>query len=147
MIDTIKKPSGVCILYLERRMKMNEQKNIYQIRPHHGMCLAFFQGKGYSEEFVKNMTEIKERLSKNPLVELTENTDQICKSCPNNQNGICKTAEKVADYDRGVLEACGLQTGTQVRWEEFEKLVDDRILQAGRREEICGDCQWTEICI
>ena len=126
---------------------MKQQNNIYQIRPHHGMCLAYFQGKGYSEEFVKNMTEIKEQLSQNLLVELTENTDQICKSCPNNQSGSCKTAEKVKKYDEAVLKTCNLQPGTQIHWKELEQLVEERILTTGKRKEICGDCQWSEICI
>lgn len=122
-------------------MKMN------QLRPHHGMCLAYFRGKGYSEDFVKNMAEIKEQLARNPLIELTDQTDRICGSCPNNEAGKCKTSEKVADYDRRVLEICDLHPGTQIHWKEFEKLVDEKILRVGKREQICGDCQWTEICI
>ena len=27
------------------------------LRPHHGMCLAYFEGKGYSDGFTVNMTE------------------------------------------------------------------------------------------
>ena len=45
----------------------------YSIRPHHLLCLQFFEGKGYSNGFVENMTKIhNEMLSKNPYVELTE---------------------------------------------------------------------------
>ncbi|MGN1141679.1 MAG: DUF1284 domain-containing protein [Oliverpabstia sp.] len=118
-----------------------------QLRPHHGMCLAYFRGRGYSKVFVEKMAEIKEKLSCDPLIELTDQTDQICGNCPNNEAGKCKTAKKVADYDRKVLEACGLQTGTQIHWKEFEKLINEKILLVGKREKICGDCQWTEICI
>ena len=34
-----------------------EVTTTYRIRPHHGMCLYFFEGKGYSEGFTKHMAE------------------------------------------------------------------------------------------
>ena len=37
-----------------------EVTTTYRIRPHHGMCLYFFEGKGYSEGFTKHMAEVKE---------------------------------------------------------------------------------------
>ena len=54
----------------------------YPIRPHHGLCLAFFRGKGYSEEFVENMTRMQKALEANAAVCLTEKTDGICAACP-----------------------------------------------------------------
>lgn len=39
-----------------------EVTTTYRIRPHHGMCLYFFEGKGYSEGFTKHMAEVKEWL-------------------------------------------------------------------------------------
>ncbi len=33
--------------------------SVYKIRAHHGVCLYFFQGKGYSGEFVENMSRMK----------------------------------------------------------------------------------------
>ena len=35
-----------------------EVTTTYRIRPHHGMCLYFFEGKGYSEGFTKHMAEV-----------------------------------------------------------------------------------------
>lgn len=32
------------------------------LRPHHGMCLAYFEGKGYSEGFTAHMQSMLERL-------------------------------------------------------------------------------------
>ena len=67
----------------------------YRIRAHHGMCFAFFQGKGYSGAFTENMWKMKERLQQNPEVVLLQETDDVCAKCPNNQNGRCiSTAEK-----------------------------------------------------
>ena len=45
--------------------------SVYKIRAHHGMCLSFFQGKGYSGDFVENMSRMKAILEKNPEISLT----------------------------------------------------------------------------
>lgn len=119
---------------------------IYRIRAHHGMCFSFFEGKGYSGEFTNNMQMIKERLDKNPEVLLLDQVDDVCAGCPNNLEGACASLEKVRDYDRQVLERCRLKAGQQIRWKDFEKKVRENILNQGVREEICGDCEWNEIC-
>ena len=118
----------------------------YPIRPHHGLCLAFFQGKGYSEGFVENMTRMKAALEANAPVRLTGGTDAICAACPNNQNSVCTAAEKVARYDREVLRRRGLNTGDTLPFRELETRVRETILLPGKREEICGDCQWSSLC-
>ena len=49
-------------------------------------------------------------------------------------------------------EAVGAGAGNEgsinreLTWEEFEHLVRVKILDAGRREEICADCRWNELC-
>ena len=60
------------------------EHRVIDLRAHHGMCLAFFQGKGYSGEFVTNMAEMKAVLEENPCVRLGAETDEICAACPNN---------------------------------------------------------------
>lgn len=119
---------------------------IYRIRAHHGMCFSFFEGKGYSGEFTKNMQMIKEQLDKDPEVFLLDEVDDVCVGCPNNQKGECTSAGKVQDYDRQVLEYCQLVSGIRIRWKDFEKKVWENILDKGRREKICGNCEWNEIC-
>lgn len=46
--------------------------SVYKIRAHHGMCLPFFRGEGYSGAFVENMTRMKKILEENP---------EICLGC------------------------------------------------------------------
>lgn len=118
-----------------------------RIRPHHGMCLAFFEGKGYSGGFTAHMAQVQARLLReDPEVRLCLETDEICSRCPNNERGRCSAAEKVERYDRSVLEQCGLTDGRRIRWSAFSRLVDERILSPGRRGAICGDCQWNRLC-
>lgn len=132
-----------CIL---QRTVMEKRMKELCLRPHHGMCMAYFRGKGYSEEFVENMTQISKDLTQNPMVRLTDHADVVCSCCPNDCNGVCNAADKVSRYDNGVLEICGLRIGDCLEWKEFRRLVDERILDVGKRETICGDCEWNTLC-
>lgn len=118
----------------------------YKIRAHHGMCIAFFQGKGYSNDFTAHMGEMIHKLESNPTICITTQTDAICRKCPNNIQGICETECKAAAYDRQVLWRCGLSDGMILPYADFKKSVYEHILLPGKREEICGTCQWSEIC-
>ena len=116
----------------------------YNIRAHHGMCVYFFLGKGYSGEFVENMTTMKAILEKNPEIRLLDSPDDICAACPNRLTETC--AEKASRYDREVLRRCGLSVGDTMPYLVFSKKVIETILRPGNRREICGDCQWSSLC-
>ena len=117
------------------------------LRPHHGLCMAFFQGKGYSSGFISALAARLAELdgTDRPVV-LTVGTDAVCAACPHNTCGICDAAEQVAAYDRAVLELCGLPEHTICSFSVFTELVQTRILAPGRRQEICADCQWNRLC-
>ena len=118
-----------------------------RLRPHHGMCLYFFQGKGYSGEFIRNMTEYKALLeTEDPLIELAEGVDDICAKCPNNKNGQCTSIDKVNHYDAQVLQICGLETGSTMHYKDFSQNVLEKILRSGRHSQICGNCRWNALC-
>lgn len=116
------------------------------IRAHHGMCVAFFQGKGYSSEFTSHMRTIIQQLEKNPTIRISAQTDRICSKCPNNKQGFCETEDKVIAYDRQVLHACGLSEGMVMPYADFKNAVYKNILLPNKREAICGNCQWTALC-
>ena len=118
--------------------------SVYKIRAHHGVCLYFFQGKGYSGEFVENMSRMKAILEKTPEISLMDSPDDICAACPNRLTETC--AEKASRYDREVLRRCGLSVGERLPYREFSRKVIETILRPGVRAEICGDCQWSSLC-
>ena len=120
--------------------------NALALRPHHGMCLAYFTGAGYSGGFTAHMSAVLAGLSRETPVRLTVGTDIICAACPNNIDGLCEKPELVAAYDRAVLERCGLTDGAALDFGTFAALVQRRILAPGLRREICGGCQWDGIC-
>lgn len=117
------------------------------IRPHHGMCLVFFRGRGYSAGFTAHMAQVRELLLReDPAVCLYPEADVLCACCPHNEHGACSDGEKAARYDHAVLELCALLPGQPIRWSRFARLVEERILSPGRREQICSDCQWNTFC-
>ena len=114
---------------------------IIPLRPHHGMCLAYFKGEGYSNGFTAHMAEMLKLFLSGKKIRLHVDTDEICSACPNNQDGICEARDKVAEYDNAVLEA-----GQELEFTTFTKTVQEKILAADKRKEICGNCQWNSIC-
>lgn len=120
--------------------------NAIEIRPHHTMCLAFFEGKGYSDKFSAHMKEMLDQFLKNPVVVPVLRTDGICSCCPNNINGECTSPDKVLRYDRELLEITGIEAESSIRFRTFTGIVQQKVISTGLREKICGDCQWNSIC-
>lgn len=116
------------------------------LRPHHGMCLTYFTGHGYSGAFSAHMAATLAALTPERPVRLAAETDEICSACPNNEGGLCSRPERVAGYDRAVLELCGLAEGQVLPFGAFTGLVQEKILAAGLRPGICKGCQWNEVC-
>lgn len=113
------------------------------LRPHHGLCLRFFEGYGYSDGFSRNMASVLNSLKEESVVELAEGLDDICQNCPNKDSG-CPGA---ALYDSRVRGFCGLQSGMRLTWAEFQKRIRECVIESGRLKDVCGDCQWSGICV
>ena len=129
---------------------MEKEKDALCLRPHHGMCLAYFEGKGYSGAFAEHMGQVLERLMSGgggEPIRLTVSGDGICSACPNLIGGVCRDAGKVGAYDRAVLELCELADGAELPFRDFARRVQAAVLEApGCRKAVCGDCQWDVIC-
>ena len=117
-----------------------------KVRPHHGLCIQFFEGKGYSDTFTLHMGEVIRRLDENTVIELAAARDEICSCCPNDEEAGCRTSEKVKRYDNKVLELTQTKEGERIFWQEFVQKVKANIIDAGRMQEVCGDCGWAGIC-
>ena len=128
---------------------LNKEHAAMPLRPHHGMCFRFYEGKGYSAAFTDHMGRVIRTLSERPEtpVRLTLSADAVCEHCPNNRDGVCGSADKVMRYDAAVLDACNLKDGDELPYADFAARVRERILDAGLRRVICGDCEWDAICV
>jgi uncharacterized protein len=136
-------------LLLTRETKRIDKVEIIELRPHHGMCIGQFIGKGYSEEFVINMRNIINRLesAKDIKIRLVCHTDSICKSCPHNENSICNSGQKVLSYDNSCLHICGLSENDEITWEEFKRHVKESIILQNKIREVCINCSWIDVCV
>lgn len=119
------------------------------LRGHHLLCLKGFQGYGYDESFVKNMTEInsKRKLPETKIT-LTSSADDVCKACPNLKNGLCGNEiqnEKIVKMDEEVLKNIDCEK-TYDSQELFEKI--DTIFNSKESvSKICFNCIWHEKCL
>lgn len=110
------------------------------------MCTKNFVGQGYSDDFSKNMTRLIKELEENPEVKLLADLDDICGPCPENLGHKCKNDDLVKSYDKRVLDFLNLTQDEIYSWEDIKKLACDIIFSKNRREEICRECQWNELC-
>ena len=117
------------------------------IRPHHGLCSQFFVGNGYSDEFVKNMTNTLDKLnSQNPAVKITEHCDDICSCCPKNTGGVCENEEDVMQHDSKCMEEYGYKIGDEILWNDLRAKVVSKIKADNKLPSVCSDCSWNSIC-
>ena len=120
------------------------------LRPHHLLCISFFKGKGYSDEFISNMNHIVSLLNKDDStpIALVLGEDDLCTHCPNNQNRICTAEDKSSRYDQLTLSALGIDTNShpKILYSTLHAQADEKIINCGKRESICSDCQWTDLC-
>ena len=116
------------------------------LRPHHALCAQFFIGKGYSEQFVEHMYTVLSELDRGAVVTLVDGCDAICAGCPNNKDGVCETDEKVRAIDRRALEAMELRFGDALPWRGLSALAKEKIVAAGKLNEVCRDCEWIGVC-
>jgi hypothetical protein len=124
------------------------KKNL-MLCPHHALCLQFFIGKGYGDDFVAGMAEIQRALweHEDRTVLLVAGTDQICARCPNNRAGVCEAAEKSDRYDQKCLHVFGLKTGQSLSWRNLIQIVKRTAVLSPRvRASICSDCGWDSVC-
>ncbi len=119
---------------------------MYEIRAHHGLCISFFRGEGYSEKFVANMLKITNELKSNPKVKIIACKDMVCNNCPNLESDECIFEPQITVYDKIVLKLCEIEDGLVINWVDFIGKVKTNIIQKGKMKEICGECKWSYIC-
>ena len=71
------------------------------IRAHHLLCMRYFEGRGYSEEFVSNFYKIIDEFGSNPVIQVVNYPEVICGKCPYNINSMCTRNDK--DYEEYVM--------------------------------------------
>ena len=120
-----------------------------KLRGHHLLCLKGFQGYGYNENFTKNMIKINNKRKDNStIVTLINSPDDICLSCPNLKNNLCKNEdvnERIVKMDNEVLNHLN-QEQDYNSVELFEK-IDEIFNTKESISKICLNCIWHEKCL
>ena len=130
---------------------------VLHLRPHHLLCLQTFTGRGYSEEFVRHMTLVRDQLIREPLtpVELVSGVDDLCAHCPNNVDGQCtsdnpdlfdsKVSRKL--YSTGIISPDAASKDHPGKRPVLTGIPDALEISSSVLEECCPGCEWKELCL
>ena len=120
-----------------------------KLRGHHLLCLKGFQGYGYDENFVENMTRVNSlRKNSTTKVVLLDEPDDICSSCPNLKDNICENKtqnENIVSMDREVLKK--LDRKKEYDCLELFEVVGEIFNTKDSVSKICNNCMWHEKCL
>ena len=120
-----------------------------KLRGHHLLCLQGFQGYGYSEDFVSNMTRINElRKANECIISLTNEPDDICFSCPNLKNNLCENEIQnsiIVKMDNEVLSK--LNSNKEHNSIDLFDEVASKFNSLKSVENVCNGCKWTDECL
>ena len=129
-----------------------------KLRVHHLFCSALYIGKGYSEDFCKNMNSVVRKLwAENPhdenipqneqkeddeKVELVICPDCICKECPNlTETGCSLDDNNVVSKDEKLAKRLGLEIN---RGYSVSELLHRTAVNMTEEifETSCHNCEW-----
>lgn len=124
-----------------------EAVDAVRLRGHHVVCLHFYQGEGYSEEFVANLWRVMERLETARFT-LTEGADDVCESCPSLHEGVCVSESggeaEIRRINALARELLGLEVGAKLEFAAIrERLVG--VLPQWRAS-ACAGCGFESLC-
>ena len=129
------------------------------LRAHHIFCIQGFRGKGYSEEFVSNMTKIINCLNSNEdiKVKVINHPDYICLGCPKNigqesmrmfelektynDRGFCEKEDYIVNLDNLVLKVLDIKAEIEYSYKDLLRKIKEKLTEE-KFEKICGECQW-----
>jgi hypothetical protein len=117
------------------------------LRGHHLICLHFFHGESYDQEFIDNLESILLKIG-DGAVEIVSGADHICLKCPFLKDMICQYStsaeEDIRDMDEKALELLNLSVGTQAKWSKMKEALPSLFNQWYASH--CKDCDWQKDC-
>jgi hypothetical protein len=123
-----------------------------RLRGHHFICLQFFRGEGYSEEFVESLTALLARLTTEPA-EAVDTADDVCATCPElGSEGLCESEsaggeDEIRRIDSLAFELLELSPGERVTLACIrDRLAADAVAVGRWRATACRGCAWENVC-
>ncbi|TAN37208.1 MAG: DUF1284 domain-containing protein [Candidatus Methanoperedens sp.] len=115
-----------------------------KLRGHHLICLNFFKGEGYSEDFIGNICSIIGKKG----IEIVEGPDDVCSRCPYLKDDICNNPEysdeMIRLQDREALRLLGFKPGMVVSWKEITDKLPGIIDEW--KNNFCRECGYRKVC-
>ena len=122
-----------------------------QLRGHHLICLQFYRGQGYSDEFVANLDRVRDAAAETPAL-VVSGPDDVCASCPGlGSDGTCQhpqTGEAEAlRIDALALQLVDAAIGETLSLSQARsRLAADPAARERWRTESCATCPWDSTC-
>jgi hypothetical protein len=118
-----------------------------RLRGHHLICLHFFRGEGYTDEFISNLLKVLERVEMEDIDVIFE-ADDVCRACPYLREDICCYAEdseaRIAKLDRLAIELLKLPLDLKISWGEVKERI--QVVLPEWRKHACAKCDWQRVC-
>jgi len=119
-----------------------------KLRGHHLICLHFFQGEGYSPNFVEQLNDVMRRARAGEPIVVVQGSDSVCIHCPHLSGTICRSTgtsdSEIREMDENALDLLAVKAGALVLWEEIERKIF-AVFPAWYRS-YCGACEWRSAC-
>lgn len=117
------------------------------LRGHHLVCLHFFNGEGYNNEFIENLSKVL-TTAEYHKIDVLHGADDVCSKCPNLKQEKCNYTEsadvEIREMDKKALHLLGLSGGASIGWKDIRKRIPG-IFQMWYRE-YCNSCGWKRAC-
>ncbi len=114
------------------------------LRGHHLICLNFFRGEGYSDEFIENLYAV----IKKENIEIAKGADDVCRKCLYLKAGKCRnsdyTDEKIHLQDQEALRLLGFKPGMIVNWKMIASKLPE-IIELWKAD-FCCSCGFRKVC-
>ena len=115
-----------------------------KLRGHHLICLNFFKGEVYSEDFIRNIYSVIEKES----IEIVKGPDDVCARCPYLKDSTCNNPDYSDDMiqfqDMEALKLLGFKLGMEVDW----KMISNKLpgIIGVWKAQFCGGCGYRKVC-
>ncbi|MFW6022432.1 MAG: DUF1284 domain-containing protein [Halanaerobiaceae bacterium] len=119
-----------------------------KLRGHHLICTQFFNGHGYSFDFIENMKVIVDTIQNNPLlsIKLTTSCDSICAFCPSYKKNKCIKSDNIIEKDKLIINLLRLKENEIMQASELGRITREFLSRIDLID-ICSKCQWFSICL
>jgi len=119
-----------------------------KLRGHHLVCLHFYQGEGYSEEFIANLNNLMDRAGRDEKVAVVDISDDVCIRCPYLSDNKCMhktdSDQVIKQLDDLALQLLNVKAGDHVKWADIRK----KVMSTPEHwfSQFCDGCDWKYLC-